>query len=193
MEHFTHCPLPAKGGGDCWGEPHPASRYGLCVTHWRKTVEDWCADIPAEKIRCQNCYLYVLLDPVDAHARKCTECGADLDLEFLVGVRDLELSLPAHGTVVYYIRFGDRIKIGFTGYFRGRLSSLPCDEVLAVEPGGRADEKRRHQMFAHLLVDGQREWFHMAPELMFHVATVRDREGEPLARAVEIHREVAAG
>lgn len=59
--------------------------------------------------------------------------------------------------VVYYIRFGDRVKIGTTTHLRNRLSAIPHDEVMAVEAGGRGVEQARHRQFAKLRITG--EWF----------------------------------
>jgi hypothetical protein len=80
----------------------------------------------------------------------------------------------ASGSVVYYIRFCCRVKIGYTSNIKNRLKDVPCHELLAVEPGGRAVEGDRHQQFARLHDVG--EWFHYGPELQAHVRTLR---GEP--------------
>lgn len=78
------------------------------------------------------------------------------------------------GHIVYYIRWADRIKIGTTSNLQQRLKALYHDEVLATEPGSTGRERERHAQFAHLLVDGQREWFHDSPELREHIATLRE-------------------
>lgn len=70
--------------------------------------------------------------------------------------------------VVYYIRFGDRVKIGYTTNLRQRLHNLPHDEVLATEIGTMADERARHRMFADLRVTG--EWFRYEEPLISHIA-----------------------
>lgn len=66
--------------------------------------------------------------------------------------------------LVYYIRFGDRIKIGTTTNLANRLTALPFDEVLAVEPGSHFLERSRHKQFAHLRIKG--EWFRAEDELL---------------------------
>ena len=74
-------------------------------------------------------------------------------------------------SVVYYVRFGDRVKIGTTTQLKTRLVNVPHDEVLAVEPGGFELERQRHNQFAtHHVV---REWFGVHPELMAHAMRVR--------------------
>jgi hypothetical protein len=72
-----------------------------------------------------------------------------------------------HAPLVYYIRFGDRIKIGTTIDMKHRMASLPHDEILAVEPGSYWVENRRHRQFAKHRITG--EWFSMAPELMSYI------------------------
>lgn len=73
--------------------------------------------------------------------------------------------------IIYYIKFGSRIKIGTTTNLVGRLKTIPHDTVLAVEPGGRTLEHQRHREFAAHRITG--EWFAPAPELMSHIATLR--------------------
>jgi hypothetical protein len=69
--------------------------------------------------------------------------------------------------VVYYIRFGDRVKIGTTNRLTQRLYAIPHDEVLATEPGSYALERERHTQFREDRVIG--EWFQMSPRLMEHI------------------------
>lgn len=84
---------------------------------------------------------------------------------------------PPIREVVYYIRWGDRIKIGTSKRLAERLRSLYHDEVLAAEPGSIALERRRHEQFREYRIAGQREWFSSAPALLFHINTVRDQFG----------------
>lgn len=70
--------------------------------------------------------------------------------------------------IVYYIRFGDRVKIGTTTNLKARLGVVPHDEVLATEPGGRDVERARHVQFAATRIT--REWFAYSTELKQHIA-----------------------
>lgn len=70
--------------------------------------------------------------------------------------------------VVYYIRFGERIKIGTTANPRARLAALPHQEVLAFERGDRMLEHARHTEFAEHRIPGS-EWFHVHEALRRHV------------------------
>ena len=75
--------------------------------------------------------------------------------------------------LVYYIRFGDRIKIGTTTNLPGRLADIPHDELLATEPGGFLLEGYRHHQFAHLRLTG--EWFRADAALEKHIKAVQSR------------------
>lgn len=81
-------------------------------------------------------------------------------------------------SVVYYLKFADRIKIGFSRNLGQRLLAIPHDELLTVEPGARLVEARRHRQFAEHRIVG--EWFAAAPILLEHVEMLRlkhaDRE-----------------
>lgn len=67
------------------------------------------------------------------------------------------------GEVVYYIRIGNRVKIGTSTNLRQRLADLNPEEVMALERGGRTVEMRRHRQFASLRTHG--EWFRLEGEL----------------------------
>lgn len=83
------------------------------------------------------------------------------------------LEKAARDGVIYYLRFGDRIKIGTTTHLNARLSSVPHDELLATEPGDHRLETLRHRQFKHCRV--HREWFDGTDEsLLRHVAMLRD-------------------
>jgi hypothetical protein len=78
--------------------------------------------------------------------------------------------MAEHGSVVYYIgaRSVCRLKIGVTTNLRARFERLSAQavdrlEIVATEPGGHADERARHGLFAHLRRHG--EWFEWADEL----------------------------
>lgn len=80
---------------------------------------------------------------------------------------------------VYYLRVGDQIKIGFSGDVRRRLRSYPPgSELLALEPGDKKLERRRHNEFAEWLVAG-REWFEPSAELLQHTQDLVTMHGDP--------------
>ena len=74
---------------------------------------------------------------------------------------------------IYYLRVGDRVKIGFTTDLYQRMMQYPPNsELLALHPGTPALEKEMHQDFSRHLADG-REWFHPNPELDAHIQKVQ--------------------
>lgn len=82
-----------------------------------------------------------------------------------------------HNSVVYYLKqHNGLIKIGYTIRLKQRLSSMRyrVSDVLAVEPGGRAQETARHRQFKDIRV-GHREDFHPTPELLAHIAATKQR------------------
>lgn len=83
--------------------------------------------------------------------------------------------------VVYYVRIGDHIKIGFTTNMKLRLSALRIDPdaVLATEPGGRTLEAERHKQFAAERVS-RREDFNPSRRLLDHIGKVRQEHGPPV-------------
>ena len=65
---------------------------------------------------------------------------------------------------IYFVRYRDRVKIGYSIEPQTRIKAHPFDEVLAIVPGERIDEKRAHAAFAHLRENG--EWFRAEPDLL---------------------------
>lgn len=76
----------------------------------------------------------------------------------------LDLIEHTDESVVYFIRFSDRVKIGTTTNLKSRLEAIPHDEVIAVISGSYATETAIHNRFAHLRVQG--EWFRATDELL---------------------------
>lgn len=85
---------------------------------------------------------------------------------------------PARVDVVYYLRNGDRVKIGTTANPRQRFAAIWHEEVLAFERGDRALEQRRHAQFAADRFAGS-EWFTLSTELAQHIATVSAGVDDP--------------
>lgn len=82
-----------------------------------------------------------------------------------------------HPAIVYYMRLGNLVKIGFTENLTQRLSVINPEEVLTTEPGGRKREGERHKQFADLRVHG--EWFRLEGALVEHIEAVkREAAGE---------------
>lgn len=86
--------------------------------------------------------------------------------------------------VVYYIRFGENVKIGRTTNLVRRMRAFCSvhDQLLAVEPGVVVDgldrETQRHREFAELRIPGT-ELFVPNDALREHIATVVATFGDP--------------
>lgn len=93
---------------------------------------------------------------------ECAACGWRVG-EYI----DPGLPLP-RVDVVYYLRFGERVKIGTTFNPRQRFAALLHEEVLAFERGDRALEQQRHAEFADDRL-GTSEWFALTPKLAAHI------------------------
>lgn len=80
---------------------------------------------------------------------------------------------------VYYMRINGRIKIGYTTNLRQRSRNYPPGtELLAVEPGTRDTEKRRHDQFSRSLAQG-REWFAESDDLAAHIVGLAAQYATP--------------
>ena len=121
----------------------------------------------------------------------CLACGSRLGVRYpsgwLCAICEWRVgSVPEGGDpvrvdVVYYIRFRDRIKIGTSGNPRGRISSLPHEEVLAFERGNRRLEQHRHAQFASHRISGT-EWFHRHDALDQHLLMLTNDVSDPWDR-----------
>lgn len=119
----------------------------------------------------------------------CAACGSRLGVSYPSGwlcavcewragdIPDGDLA-PVRVDVVYYLRFGNRIKIGTSSNPRARLAQLRFEELLAFERGDRAIEQRRHAQFASLRYPGS-EWFSSSPELATHIRTLSEGVADP--------------
>lgn len=94
----------------------------------------------------------------------CDRCGWPLG-----DAPDADLP-PVEVSVVYYLRYADRVKIGTSRNARRRLAAIRHDELLALERGDRMREQQRHRQFAALREGG--EWFTLTAELTAHIAAL---------------------
>lgn len=87
-------------------------------------------------------------------------------------VIDRELN-PA--SVVYFIRMGDHIKIGYTTDLKHRIHglSLTMGHVMATTRGASVLEAQLHKQFAKLREYG--EWFRAEPELLDYIDKIRPK------------------
>ncbi|TFV99068.1 GIY-YIG nuclease family protein [Orlajensenia leifsoniae] len=161
------CGITLSDGSGCSGLVATDAALNLCEHHLLDA-----ADLAARKVGVTD----VLPSP-------CLACGSRLGVSYPSGwlcaicewrhgeSPDGEFP-PPRLDVVYYIRFGELIKIGTSANPRRRIASLPHDEVLAFERGDRRLEQRRHAQFASQQVNGG-EWFHTHDALLQHIDIVR--------------------
>ncbi len=119
---------------------------------------------------------------VDALPAPCLLCGSRLGMRYPSGwicavcewrhgdVPDADVA-PPRLDVVYYLRHGERVKIGTTANPRQRFAAIWNEEVLAFERGDRRLEQRRHEQFAADRFPGS-EWFRLTPSLAAHIDAV---------------------
>lgn len=79
--------------------------------------------------------------------------------------------VPVTGQVVYYVRIGNRCKIGYTTNMANRMATINPEEILATEPGTVDLEQIRHREFARLRTHG--EWFRLEDPLTSHIERLR--------------------
>ncbi|HTL42617.1 MAG TPA: GIY-YIG nuclease family protein [Pseudolysinimonas sp.] len=150
----------------CAGQVDPDAPVALCERHLAAAA-DWAARD------------HGIADLLPA---PCRACGSPHGIRYPAGwvcavcewrhgdVPDGDLA-PPRVDVVYYLRHGDRVKIGTTANPRQRFSAIWHEQVLAFERGDRRLERRRHEQFAADRFTGS-EWFRMSPQLTAHVASV---------------------
>jgi len=119
----------------------------------------------------------------------CLACGSRLGVrypsgwlcaicEWRVGEIPDATTAPPRVDVVYYLRFGERIKIGTTANPRQRFGAIWHDELLAFERGDRRVEQRRHAEFGDLRMQ-RTEWFAPGDSLLEHIAQLRAGVDDP--------------
>lgn len=88
-----------------------------------------------------------------------------------IGIRDGRITeLPE--PVVYYMRIGNRVKIGFTTNLPLRLKAITPEELMATELSTRPSlEAERHREFAEYRTHG--EWFRLEGRLAEHIGRLR--------------------
>jgi hypothetical protein len=150
----------------CGGAVPDGAPLALCTEHLRVAYE-WVA---------------LGEGAIDALPSPCPACGSRLGVrlpsawvcaicEWRYGDRPDGETPDRRLDVVYYVRWGDRIKIGTTGNPRQRFAALRVADVMAFERGDRALERRRHDQFDALRFPGS-EWFRAEEPLLAHIDAV---------------------
>lgn len=166
------------------GEIPPDCKHGMAV--------DWCSLCTGED-RLQS---YVVHEDDQCYVPACKRrakrrigpvdlCGPhhlDLEKAYVRSTRRIApfSYRPDIGEeFVYFVRIDQAIKIGFSTNVRQRVKSFASYgqsvEVLAIEWGDRALEKKLHRKFAHLAAPQgtSRELFHPHQDIFDHIASGR--------------------
>lgn len=118
----------------------------------------------------------------DLRIAVCTSCAAVIAFAYYGRIRNPQADQTPEEAeradageiglfgLVYFVRLGNRVKIGFTTNLAARMAAIPHEEILGVMPGSLRDEKRCHAAFAHLRTTG--EWFEDAPDLRAFIADI---------------------
>lgn len=173
------CGIIQPNGKDCPIPVADASPLNLCAKHIRQAAELYASatnHIPETRVRerCPDCDTMALV----AHCSpnpivRCTMCNYTRTVTPAAIPTEQQALAHLPASVVYYLRFSDRIKIGTTRNLKARLVGIPHDEVLATEPGDRTLEQERHRQFAHLRLTRRGEWFRAGPDLIDHTKALR--------------------
>lgn len=161
------CGIVLADGSGCTGTVPTDASLNLCAQHLLAAADEASRDVGV----------------TDLQPRPCLACGSPLGVrypsgwvcaicEWRHGERPDGDLAPPRLDVVYYIRFGELIKIGTSANPRRRIASLPHDEVLAFERGDRRLEQHRHAQFGSHQLNGG-EWFHTHDALLAHIDAVR--------------------
>jgi hypothetical protein len=168
------CGIVLESGELCGETAAPDAPLNLCAHHFLVADEWVTRDVGV----------------TDVLPSSCLACGSRLGVKYPSGwlcaicewkvgdIVDMEQAAVARVDVVYYLRFGDRIKIGTSSNPRQRLGSLRFDELLAFERGDRALEQRRHVQFAEQRF-ARTEWFAIHPTLLEHIDILRCGSTDP--------------
>ena len=163
LDDEVRCPASAEEGA-----PLPLCTAHLLVASDWVTRETGVVDVAPQACLACGCRVGVRYPS----GWVCAEC------EWRLGdVPDGELA-PPRVEVVYYVRYRDQVKIGTSANPRLRLASIPHDEVLAFERGGRALEQRRHVQFAAHRFP-RTEWFALHDALAAHIAELSAGVDDP--------------
>ncbi|MER7814518.1 GIY-YIG nuclease family protein [Streptomyces sp. NPDC096153] len=86
----------------------------------------------------------------------------------------------AHAPIVYFLRNGNRVKIGTSQNLKRRVAALSLrpDDVVRVEHGDQQHERSLHRRFVELRT-GDTEWFDLRGDLARYLGEPVEPEAEP--------------
>lgn len=201
--HNSHCGYVSKSGHECGKWAVEGSPVNLCFEHMQQAFKFARDNISVvsprnravSTARCPECRkMRVSYLEYERQTYICDECGYEASRkEFLLEVRSgrknssTRTAYEKSKSVVYYIQHGDRIKIGTSHHWQTRVSGLPHDRVLALEPGSFKEEAARHEQFSGSRVRNT-EWFRMSADLQDHIGTLNTSHPE-YREQIEVHNQ----
>jgi len=176
----TMCGIILDNGRDCPGSVAEDSALNLCSDHLLAAYRQHAAIVGERLVMPEPCA--VCGEQVGMKYRdewQCDFCGfvPGTNIEFYIA----KLKASRRVSVVYYIEFAGRIKIGTSTNPRNRLASLPVDRVRAFEPGWRDLEQKRHLQFQETRL-GNTEWFEPNEALETHMRRLSAGVPDPWAQ-----------
>ena len=169
MPQGTRCTAQSRSGHFCDAPAAPDAPFPICPRHALELWRYMKAAMDEMRVNRPDEFTNALLGrPLDTPIAKSPPRPSVRDLTKFTGI--------------YYLAVGNEIKIGWSDDIRRRLESYPPSRrLLAIEPGDKRTEARRHRRFAEHLSSG-REWFRPAPPLMTWINAVVDEHGDPVER-----------
>ena len=140
---------------------------------------EWCSEKRSDHLRaplCDRHAIAVYRDMRDLLSSNQAAAIPDI-LDQILSEREqrpvvANFNPKVNDPVVYFIAFGDRIKIGTSANVKRRMSQLPVDTLLGTIPGSRDKEAQMHARFASARV-GKTEWFTRSPELLAFIEGIQ--------------------
>lgn len=162
---LTSCTAQHRNGNFCDAPPMEGMPFPICFKHAMKVWKNFDGQIAA-RLGVDDSGLHQMRESSRSEEARRRE-------------------LAARQSVVYYVRIGEYIKIGYSTNLTERLHALRIgrDDVLATEPGGRELEQQRHQQFASERLRSKFENFKPSQCLLDHIEAVRDEHGPPSVTA----------
>lgn len=189
MDYFnSQCGYVSQSGKECGYWAFEGSPVNLCRDHLRLAYQ-WASDnlsgltaIEHDPLHaCPCCNTMSVNRTHTGRVLECEWCGYRDQISQFIPVTPRWFTEAQVGTpetqgdpVVYYLIHGSRIKIGTSVKWRQRLTGVPHDRLLALEPGDATIERHRHTMFRDERV-GATEWFEESDRLWDHIIKVGEQ------------------
>lgn len=154
---LARCTAAGSHGRFCDRESLPNAPFPICLKH-----ASWLMQYLNDRVADRGPALQVAREIATAERPDVTLAGS------------APLKATWRGTpVVYYVRVGRFIKVGYSANLAERMRAYPPDaELLAYEPGSRHLESKRIKEFTRYR-QAAREWFAPGPLLLQHIKSLQ--------------------